>query len=454
MANLYVLILFLLRKCMNKALLFFSLTLPFSAAWAANETFRDDMESQTSILETLRTADIDEIDDIDETDGPDNHLEAGHSHTYIRCWYRLDQTHNNPATEHRWAKQKDSDEYYSIQGAWRHKLSGKNMFYTETSQDEIMQRCVDTLGVSSNEVADITFFAANEKLSFNQTIWTQDKADQGNKINKIIAFGDSLSDTGNLFNGSEWRFPNPNSWFLGHFSNGFVWPEYLAKSQNIPLYNWSVGGAAGIDEYKVIPGLGHQIQSYFHYLKKAENYQPANTLFTLEIGLNDFMNYNREVKDVSQNLSDGLKRLVDEGGAQHIILFTLPDATRAPQFKYSTQENIVKIKSKIEEFNGFIKQQALFYQAKGIDLVLFDAHSIFDEIIKNPKEYGFVNVTDACLDINRDSSKDYLLSHSLTKDCAYYGSDKYLFWGITHPTTAVHKVFADKIIETGFFNRH
>ncbi|NMS08011.1 thermolabile hemolysin, partial [Vibrio parahaemolyticus] len=138
--------------------------------------------------------------------------------------------------------------------------------------------------------------------------------------------------------------PNPNSWFLGHFSNGFVWTEYVAKAKNLPLYNWAVGGAAGENQYIALTGVGEQVSSYLTYTKLAKNYNPANTLFTLEFGLNDFMNYNRSVPEVKADYAEALIRLTD-AGAKTFMLMTLPDATKAPQFKYSTQEEIETIRA-------------------------------------------------------------------------------------------------------------
>ncbi len=107
------------------------------------------------------------------------------------------------------------------------------MFYTNEPQDNIKQRCDETLGVT-HDTADITYFASDNRFSYNHSIWTNDNVVQPSAINKMVVFGDSLSDTGNMFNGSQWIFPNSNSWFLGHFSNGFVWTEYLAKKQEHP----------------------------------------------------------------------------------------------------------------------------------------------------------------------------------------------------------------------------
>lgn len=268
---------------------------------------------------------------------------------------------------------------------------------------------------------------------------------QADQINKIVAFGDSLSDTGNIFNASLWRFPNPNTWFLGHFSNGLVWVEYLAKARNLPLYNWAVGGAAGENQYIALTGVGDQVSSYLTYMKMAKNYKPANTLFTLEFGLNDFMNYGREVDEVKQDFTNALTRLT-QAGAKNIMLMTLPDATKAPQFKYSTQEEIEKVRAKILTFNEYIKGQAAYYIIQGYHIQLVDAHAMFEDLTSNPQQHGFVNASDACLNINRSSAMDYLYSHDLTNDCAQYGSDKYVFWGVTHPTTAVHQYIAEKML--------
>ncbi|MEZ8012840.1 MULTISPECIES: SGNH/GDSL hydrolase family protein [Vibrio] len=373
--------------------------------------------------------------------------QGSETYSYVRCWYRTDASHDSPATDWKWAKKENGD-YYTINGYWWSSVSFKNMFYSDTPQPEIKQRCEETLDIQ-NDAADITYFAADNRFSYNHSIWTNDNVVQANTINRIVTFGDSLSDTGNLFNGSQWVFPNANSWFLGHFSNGLVWTEYLAKAKDVPLYNWAVGGAAGTNQYVALTGVYDQVTSYLTYMKIAKNYRPENSLFTLEFGLNDFMNYNREVADVKADFSSALIRLT-ESGANSILLFTLPDATKAPQFKYSTEQEIIKVRGKILEFNQFIKTQAKYYQSMGKNVVLFDASALFASITDNPEQHGFRNASDACLNINRSSAADYLKSHSLTNDCAAYGSDSYVFWGVTHSTTATHKYIADHILAYSF----
>ncbi len=371
-------------------------------------------------------------------------VQGSETYTYVRCWYRTHFNNDDPATTWEWAKNPDGSDF-TLDGYWYSSISFKNMFYTNTSQSLIKQRCEETLNVD-NLAADISYYAADHRMSYNHSVWTNDHAFQSNVINKMVVFGDSLSDTGNMFNGSQWLFPNRDSWFLGRFSNGLVWTEYVARSKNIPLYNWAVGGAAGTNQYVALTGIYDQVTSYLTYMKMAKNYQPKNTLFTLEFGLNDFMNYNREVSDVKADFSSAMIRLTDSG-ATNILLLTLPDATRAPQFKYSTEQEIDKVRAKINKFNLFIHEQAEYYQNKGINVVLVDANKMFAQITNSPNEFGFENSSDACMNINRSNAMDYLYSHSLTNDCAYHGSDKYVFWGVTHPTTAMHKYIADEILK-------
>ncbi|WP_308293002.1 SGNH/GDSL hydrolase family protein [Psychromonas sp. CD1] len=187
------------------------------------------------------------------TDAQVYKIQHSETYTYIRCWYRPYTDHDDPATDWEWALNKDGS-YYTISGYWWSSLSLKNMFYSNEAQQKIKKRCEETLNVDY-DAADITYFAADHGVSYNDSIWTNDEVANVRKINRIVAFGDSLSDTGNVYNGSQWTFPNRNAWFLGHFTNGFVWTEYLAKAKNIPLYNWAVGGAAGQNEYIALTGV-------------------------------------------------------------------------------------------------------------------------------------------------------------------------------------------------------
>jgi thermolabile hemolysin len=368
-------------------------------------------------------------------------VQAQQTYTYVRCWYRPQSSHDDVATDWEWALN-DNGSYYKLTGYWYSSVSLKNMFYTNDSQSKIMDKCRNTLGVSHDE-ADLSFFAADNRWSYNHSIWSNSN-NVTPSIDKIVSFGDSISDTGNLFNGSQWLFPNANSWFLGHFSNGFVWTEYLAKRHNLPLYNWAVAGAAGSTQYVVLTGVLDQVKSYLTYMNYAKNYTPINTLFTIEFGLNDFLNYDRSANAVIQDFEQALDKLT-ANGAHNILVLNLPDATTAPQFKYSSPEKAIIVQQKIAAFNTFASQKVAQMKANGVNVTLYDTHSLLANMTTNPSQYGLSNTTDSCLEINRSSSTDYLHTQVLRNDCAVKGSDTYLFWDVTHPTTKAHKLIAEAI---------
>src|SRR4051794_21355123 len=58
---------------------------------------------------------------------------------------------------------------------------------------------------------------------------------------QIVAFGDSLSDTGNVYIASGGTFP-PAPYAAGRFSNGPVWVESLANKLGVPTPTPSVMG--------------------------------------------------------------------------------------------------------------------------------------------------------------------------------------------------------------------
>ena len=367
----------------------------------------------------------------------------------VRCWYRLSQSKDYVSTDWEWARNPDSS-YFTIEGYWRSNIALKNMFYTDTSQKLISQRCEETLDLA-NENADISFFASKSHWSHNYTIWTNDTVLDPDKIDKIISFGDSLSDTGNVFHASSNNFPNRHSWYFGRFSNGLVWTEYLAKEKDLPVYNWAVGGAGGENAYIFLTGIVEQVASYLAYMKKAEHYQAKNTLFTLLFGVNDFMKYERSVSDVKSDFAEAMIKLTD-AGAENFLLLTLPDVTLAPKFRNTDQEKIEEIRANILEMNAFVQLQADYFREQGVNVTVFDTFTLFESIVSDPQQHGFTNTTEPCQYHFDTALSSYLYRHELSDECAYSGSDKYIFWDMLHPTTAVHRYFAQQVISNTDLN--
>jgi thermolabile hemolysin len=365
-------------------------------------------------------------------------------YTYLRCYYRIDPSSISPLADYLWAKSIDSTTYYRLQGNWwsSFAMSRKNMFYSDTSLTTLNKVCDNTLRRAGNGQPLAMIAAANNKLSFNYRVWSNDTPMQGKGINKIIAFGDSLSDTNNVFNASLWRVPNPKSWFLGRFSNGPIWVEYLAKQSHLPLYNWAVGGAASNRQKLVIPGLLDQVDSWLIYMAKAKNYRPENSLFTVWIGANDLVSYNQGVDGLIANQTKALNRLVC-AGAKKVLVLNLPNITRTPEFAF--RQDGEQIKRQIDDYNTRIKQVVDDINRIHPDspVIIFDLATLFADMLDNPARYQVSETKMACLHIHSPSSLNYINAFAVRAVCT--NADTYVFWDLLHPTTNTHRLLAEHV---------
>ena len=116
-------------------------------------------------------------------------------------------------------------------------------------------------------------------------------------ISRLVVFGDSLSDNGNLFRliGE----PQP-PYFDGRFSNGPTYAEQLAASLDVPLQDLAFGGATASD---LSPGLltnsqtgqplpinlPEQVAGYLAGLKGGR--AKDDTTAVIYVGNNDYLNY-------------------------------------------------------------------------------------------------------------------------------------------------------------------
>src|SRR5262245_47566831 len=99
-------------------------------------------------------------------------------------------------------------------------------------------------------------------------------AASGSQITGIVSFGDSLSDVGNVYLATGLTQPDPpSSYYPGHYSNGMVWVEYLAKDLGIAKPSPSLAGGSdyafggaetGTSGLSTLgtPNIGTQISTY------------------------------------------------------------------------------------------------------------------------------------------------------------------------------------------------
>ncbi|RAS38245.1 SGNH/GDSL hydrolase family protein [Paraburkholderia bryophila] len=366
------------------------------------------------------------------------------TYTYLRCWYRISADPLKPEATYEWALDPNDGDWYRLAGFWRADgvLQWRNMFYSATTQDTLDDVCRATLNTRGIR-ADVTqAVAANNTLSFNFTIWSIDAAQQEARINKLIVFGDSLSDSQKIFNASQWTLPNRTSWHAGRFSNGPIWSEYLANALQLPMYTWAIGGAA-TDQHLVLPGLVQQVESWRDYMKFAPDYRPGNTLFAVLAGGNDLVSYDRTPEQAASAMRDSLERLAT-ADATRILLVTLPDVSRAPIV--AARGDAARVAVQVRDYNRMLVDMAAALRVRygaTLQLELFDANAMFDDLLRHPAQYGLDDTTHSCLDIPNPSALTYLSAQIPRASCD--DPARFLFWDALHPTTTTHALLAERI---------
>lgn len=253
-------------------------------------------------------------------------------------------------------------------------------------------------------------------------------------FSQLYVFGDSLSDTGNAFTATRGLVPPP-PYFDGRFSNGLIWVDYLAQDLGLnpsPNTNFAFGGAttgSGNTILPRLPGLQQEVDGFTQANPTAD----PNGLYIVWAGGNDFLGGG--VTDPTgpiTNLSKAVTSLAGVG-AQNIMVVNLPNLGLIPISSSNSQVSST-LSYLSGTYNSGLAQtlNALKPQlGTDVNLTFLDTNSLFNQIITNPAEFNFTNVTDACLSVLSCVSGNQ------------NEQNQYLFWDGIHPTTAGHQLIAD-----------
>lgn len=293
----------------------------------------------------------------------------------------------------------------------------------------------------------------------------------GLKYSQLVVFGDSLSDTGNVFAATENEFPPPSfGYFNGRFTNGFNWIDYLARDLGIanptPIFNIRSNGAlpsGGIDVAfggattesantvsPLLPGLKGPT-GQVSLFRSVSGFVDPDALYTFWYGANDYLPttspdfspFTTADRTVN-NIGDAITQLVALGAKSILIpnlplLGSVPRANnRDPFFPPSVpSETAGRLNSLSQEHNKLLEAKIeTLSDAFGNDvrLISLDIETLFERIIDrfndDPSSSQFTNITDLCL---------------LDPSCANpttYPDNQYLFWDGIHPTTRAHQIIA------------
>ncbi|MDP3704871.1 MAG: SGNH/GDSL hydrolase family protein [Legionellaceae bacterium] len=281
-------------------------------------------------------------------------------------------------------------------------------------------------------------------------------------LHKIVVFGDSLSDNGNLYEYMKHQLPLSPPYYEGRFTNGPVWVERLANTLypsdwKAHLLDYAFGGAGVLVENgdfddDVLFTLGREIDSY---LLAHQNQADEHSLFVVWMGANNYLavpdDVDETINAVNRNIKLSLQRLVDRG-AKHILVINLPDLGNTPAAHDFEATDGLTYCSKTHNATLAKKVAQLQVENPSVQWLQFDVDQLFGHVMDDPSRFGFSNTTETCYEALLDfpSSKSVLNMVATVHPKTLKGShacDGYFFFDPVHPTALAHQLMAERIHE-------
>ncbi|HWE47537.1 MAG TPA: autotransporter domain-containing protein [Caulobacteraceae bacterium] len=265
---------------------------------------------------------------------------------------------------------------------------------------------------------------------------------QAQKYDKVVVFGDSLSDNGNL---ALFGAAPPPPYSDGRFSNGDVWTQQLGFGELNGFGNVSGStdfafGGAETGAQTLPPGLETQFGAY---LQDGGSFD-KHTLVTLWAGANDIfdnllpasvspdpLGYIQNIGGTAAGTDAVVAGLMSSAGAGTILIPNLPQLSATPEFSASPAAPLADAGQ--EAFNAILLQQ-VGVEAKAhptTNFIIMDVAKSNAVIHEAPGLFGFTNVTASCF--------------NGVSVCAT--PNTYLYWDGVHPTAAGHHLLAELAME-------
>lgn len=287
------------------------------------------------------------------------------------------------------------------------------------------------------------------------------------KAGNLYAFGDSLSDNGNLW--QQFKIP-PQSGvpvvsttgttdsYGGRYSNGPVWVEDLGAmiGRNFSAGNdYAYGGAftgnlvingtnygdnlddSSSPDSPSLPGINDEIKNF---AASGGSFGPSD-IVTLWGGANNYFAYssvavelfaNNEQAKAAALLQTGIRTTLTQIledtteltalGARMLIVPNLPDLGDTPLYLDTPGQALATEISTAHDEALPSLMQAL-HEATGANIIVLNTEALLNSVETDPALYGFTNVTNECVG---------------QPSCAGY-----LFWNAVHPTAYAQQLIAE-----------
>lgn len=318
-------------------------------------------------------------------------------------------------------------------------------------------------------------------------------------VSRMVVFGDSLSDAGNLKR-RLLVFPRPPYW-QGRFSNGPNWTDYLHDRTGIAVENQAYGGAVAVKhddapvegviaaveqkgQFFLTGSVRRQVSDYLERdLHGGTVRKPREVVFVIWAGSIDYMmkepfsgdiatlldnpkgqaGYQAVVRTVVESIAEQVGRL-HAAGARQFVIVNLPDIGKSPivvqnksyqpaRRPKSEAERRLLLARKLSELSKYHNDQlaqavaTLTRALPDVKIVHVDMAAFMSQVLANRAgttrfDYGYalrpreVEVAPGRRFQDRCYTGGYLGSTDPATVCAE--AHNALFWDVVHPTSYAH----------------
>jgi phospholipase/lecithinase/hemolysin len=327
----------------------------------------------------------------------------------------------------------------------------------------------------------------------------------------LIAFGDSLSDTGNIFKDFGELYPPTHLYWKGRQTNGEVWIEKVAASLHLPLFNFAYSGATTSSFFPFMntnPNLLQQMHMMERLperpiilphktllLKNIKSFQAdvaqknlSQYMVSLWIGGNNYFFSHEEPKKIVEGIFQVMLRLMNDYGVRSFIIPNMPLLGMVPfifQNEGQPEKSISYFNSISFYHNRYLAEKLkILRDSPHLDLFEVDIQTYFQKLldVRNGEVKEGEDILRPCLfgDLIQMPSQETLKKIDLHKPfdklcqmapLSFYYPTKYLtdiafhfisskkfckkpdervFWDAIHPSAKVHCFIAAKTLELIF----
>lgn len=293
--------------------------------------------------------------------------------------------------------------------------------------------------------------------------------DDARPFSRLVIFGDSLSDPGNVFVVTGEFEVRPfdlipdRPYAIGrlHFSNGRTWVERLAATLRLRrsarpallvpglFSNYAFGAARARPESGQPFDLSAQINLF---LSDFGGGAPSDALYIVFVGGNDIRDAIEAlasdptgttstsiIRAAVQAVADNVVSLAI-AGARTFLIANAPDLSLAPAVSMDPNPLVpVLAQSFSVEFNDALTEALMNAETMlpiEIEIIPFDVFGVITEVVDSPSAFGLSNVTESCI------------TPEVIRRAICRKPDEYLFWDGIHPTRAAHAILARRAEET------